>query len=94
MSFINGLIPGSENDRALRGSASPKTKIVRELLMVRRPPGMVMPNNAPARNYRAGVPSFTVQTPIQKIYVAQLRDTKINGLKAGRESWIGKQFGA
>ena len=77
----------------LLGANAPAVKIDRFALIQFRPPFMVMPNNAPAHNYRAHIAGNHVLTPIQSDVVDTLMQTKMTGKQMDSQSWIGKKFG-
>ncbi len=91
MSFINRVNDGVQT-AALKGANAPREAIVRNALRVGRPPALIMPNNAPSQNLSTGSIGYLEQTPIQKLYVANLARNVENRPGQTSHTWIGQSF--
>ena len=95
MSFINRMTPKrTPQDVVAAGGVATAPGNDYNALRVARPATKSIPLNAPAQNYRAGMPGNKNVTPIQAMFVTAIARRKINSKSnTGSASWIGKLFG-
>ena len=94
MSAFSKLFDSSRSqDVGISGGASPRTGTGKRTVFTTRGAGRVIPNNAPAHNYRANAIGNQELSGIQRVYLDALRNSKLSGKRAGNPSWIGKSFG-
>ena len=97
MSFVrraSGELNQLQDKLILQGGNAPREMLTHNALYVARPATRVISNNAPAQNYRAGMPSNKQVTPVQAAYVEAIARRKIgSNTTTGAASWVSKQFG-
>lgn len=91
MGFITRNATPNEQTPLIKGANAPREKIDRSALFIPRAALGVMPNNAPAQNYRAGIPSNHQMTAIQAAFISARQRYKLNGKTSpGASSWVGE----
>ena len=80
--------------QVITGKAATTTGTDTSALHLARPATKSTPGNAPAQNYRAGMPGNKTVTPVQARYVAAIAARKIGSkTNTGAQSWVAKLFG-